>query len=57
MRQVTVNVPANQPSLPVGKRWREGLLSSTPSPQPSPIGRGGIYLNLSITFIPKSCCF
>ncbi|SOD69654.1 hypothetical protein SAMN02746062_01781 [Alysiella filiformis DSM 16848] len=37
----TVNVPSNQPSLLLGKRWRKGLLNSFPSPQPSPKGRGG----------------
>ncbi|WP_257011001.1 hypothetical protein [Alysiella filiformis] len=33
-------MPTKQPSLPMGKRWREGWLSSIPSPQPSPTGRG-----------------
>ncbi|WP_179655757.1 hypothetical protein [Alysiella filiformis] len=33
-------MPTNLPSLPMGESWREGLLSSIPSPQPSPTGRG-----------------
>ncbi|WP_179655886.1 hypothetical protein [Alysiella filiformis] len=39
----------------MGKRWREGLWSSIPSPQPSPIGRGGKVTYIYQSFLSQTC--